>query len=131
MEIRVDVSGGVEDIHDLDHIGKISKENDVALEWNAAYIRPQFRPGATKLHPKRGQLGTLLLDLLGKASGNRHMPAFLCDVSLDIQKILVCRRQVDKLTHSEASFRQVRRLGFERRGHVFIGEPPTGRDRAV
>ena len=79
MEIRVDVSGGVEDIHELDHIGMILKK----MMW-----------------PLNGTLG---YPAAIPAGGDQASP-------------------------DEASFRQVRRLGFERRGDVFIGEPPTGRD---
>ena len=126
-----DVAVSFKDIHDLESAGVIAEEYHIALVGEAAHVRPELRPRPAQCAWKSSEFSALLPENTDKAASDDAAAAFLGDVEQHCRKIPLCRRQVDKLTHSEAGLDQLRFRCVQQGVEISVSSGAAFGDRGV
>ena len=87
MEKCVDIAVPFDDVHNLEGIGLIPKEDHVAFESEAADIGPKFRPRSADGCGQRRKLATLLPQRADEALACNEASAFAGDKLQDVDQI--------------------------------------------
>src|SRR5260370_12957668 len=99
----LDVAVAFDDLHDLERVIEVAKENHVALEGYAADVGTQFGTSPAEGTGQCCELAAMLTQSVDKPPADNEIAAFAGDVFKDIHQVCFRRRQ-----HSQP--RQVKSL---------------------
>src|SRR5438552_18581868 len=86
---RIHVAVSLQDVHDLENITDVAKEDYITAEWERAQIPSEFGTGPAQRARKRSHLCALSAQCSRKSSRDRGVRIRLCDVVQYVQQVVL------------------------------------------
>ena len=120
-----------EDIHDLERIVEVTKEDDVALERETPNVSPQLGPRSAQRSGQPGKMVTLGAQLGNEALAGFEASGHASNVFENFNQGGFDRRQKSSASHSQPVLRK--RRAFLGKGgiEVLVTDKATARNRIV
>src|SRR5262245_13576298 len=95
-----------EDVHHLEAVSDIAKEDHMVFVWRAAQVRPEFRPSASERAGQGCQMVTVIAQLSDEALRHGHTAAHTGDVVQNPHQISLNRGKKNRAPHAPMPWRR-------------------------
>ena len=99
LEKSLNVAAGMEHVDDLDRIGGVAEENDIAMRGRAAEVGMEFGARGSERPGQPGQMTAFLLEAAYETSCDLGAAASRSHVAQDIDQVVACCSEIDKSPH--------------------------------